>query len=154
MKKVLGNILFWATLVSPMVSFCLASLIGEANIFDVAGIVRYSWIMLLFVPIGILSIIIGLSLKNNNQKHKKNLVVAYICLPLLIIFGSFRFIFVDVVSYDTNEISMVEEKVNLELPNEIKSATIKLDLYNLRYSKIIDNECKEAFEREINSNHL
>lgn len=36
-----------------MVSFSLAGMIGEANIFGVAGIVRYLWIILLFIPIGI-----------------------------------------------------------------------------------------------------
>ena len=55
-KRILGNILFWTTLISPIVSFSIASMIGEANIFGVAGIIRYSWVMLLFIPIGILSI--------------------------------------------------------------------------------------------------
>ena len=109
-KRILGNILFWTTLISPIVSFSIASMIGEANIFGVAGIIRYSWVMLLFIPIGILSILIGFKLKNSTQKYKKNFVVSFICLPLLIIFGSYRFIFNSVVSYDVNEISIIEEK--------------------------------------------
>lgn len=48
--KIIANILFWITLVSPMVSFSLASIIGEADIFGVAGIVRYSWVMWFFIP--------------------------------------------------------------------------------------------------------
>ena len=92
-KRILGNILFWTTLISPMLSFSLASMIGEANIFGVAGIIRYSWVMLLFIPIGILSILIGFKLKNSTQKYKKNFIVSFICLPLLIIFGSYRVIF-------------------------------------------------------------
>ena len=109
-KRILGNILFWTTLISPMLSFSLVSMIGESNIFGVAGIIRYSWVMLLFIPIGILSILIGFKLKNSTQKYKKNFVVSFICLPLLIIFGSYRFIFNSVVSYDVNEISIIEEK--------------------------------------------
>ena len=109
-KRILGNILFWTTLISPIVSFSLASMIGEADIFGVAGIIRYSWVMLLFIPIGILSILIGFKLKNSTQKYKKNFIVSFICLPLLIIFGSYRFIFNSVVSYDVNEVSIIEEK--------------------------------------------
>jgi len=153
-KKTLGNILFWTTLISPMLSFSIACMIGEADIFDVAGIVRYSWIMLLFIPIGILSILIGIQLKKNQQKYKKNFVIAFICLPLLIIFGSYRFIFNSVVSYDINEVSIIEEKINFEIPDEIKVATIKLDLYNISYVKIIDSESKDLFEQEIRNNQL
>ena len=69
-KRTLGNILFWTTLISPMLSFSLVSMIGESNIFGVAGIIRYSWVMLLFIPIGILSILIGFKLKNSKQKYK------------------------------------------------------------------------------------
>ncbi|MBR4419507.1 MAG: hypothetical protein IKT32_01370 [Clostridia bacterium] len=153
-KRILGNILFWTTLISPMVSFSLASMIGEANIFGVAGIIRYSWMMLLFIPIGILSILIGFKLKNSTQKYKKNFIVSFICLPLLIIFGSYRFIFNSVVSYDVNEVSIIEEKINFEIPDGIKVATNKLDLYNISYLKIINSESKYMFEQEVGNNQL
>ena len=153
-EKTLGNILFWMTLISPMISFSLASMIGEAEIFGVAGIIRYSWLMILFIPVGILSILIGLQLKKNKQKYKKNLIVAFISLPLLIIFGSYRFIFNSNISYDINNVLTIEDKIDIELPDEIKVATNKLDLYNISYVKIIDNECKDAFEKEIESTSL
>ena len=153
-KRILGNILFWATLISPIVSFSIASMIGEANIFGVAGIIRYSWVMLLFIPIGILSIVIGFKLKNSTQKYKKNFIVSFICLPLLIIFGSYRFIFNSVVSYDVNEVSIIEEKINFEIPDDIKVATNKLDLYDISYLKILNSESKDMFEQEVENNQL
>ncbi len=69
--KILCNILFWETLISPIVSFSLAGKIGEVNIFGVAGIIRYSWIMWLFIPIGVLSIIFGLQLKKTTKNTKR-----------------------------------------------------------------------------------
>ena len=153
-KRILGNILFWTTLISPIVSFSLTSMIGEANVFGVAGIIRYSWVMLLFIPIGILSILIGFKLKNSTQKYKKNFVVSFICLPLLIIFGSYRFIFNSVVSYDVNEVSIIEEKINFEIPRDIKVATNKLDLYDISYLKILNSESKDMFEQEVENNQL
>ena len=153
-KRVLGNILFWITLISPIVSFSLASIIGEADIFGVAGMIRYSWVMLLFIPIGILSILIGFKLKNSKQKYKKNFIISFICLPLLLIFGSYRFIFINAVSYDVNVVSIVEEKINLEIPDDIKVATNKLGLYNISYLKIINSESNDMFEQEIENNPL
>ena len=153
-KRILGNILFWTTLISPIVSFSIASMIGQANIFGVAGIIRYSWVMLLFIPIGILSIVIGFKLKNSTQKYKKNFIVSFICLPLLIIFGSYRFIFNSIVSYDVNEVSIIEEKINFEIPRDIKVATNKLDLYDISYLKILNSESKDMFEQEVENNQL
>lgn len=153
-RKTLGDVLFWSVLISPILSFTLASMIGEADIFGVAGIIRYSWVMLLFIPIGILSILIGFKLKNSTQKYKKNFIVSFICLPLLIIFGSYRFVFNSTVSYDVNEISIIEEKINFEIPNEIKVATNKLDFYNISYVKVINNESIEAFEQEIENSTI
>ncbi|HHU55926.1 MAG TPA: hypothetical protein GXZ48_04470 [Acholeplasmataceae bacterium] len=155
MKKVksFANIIFWITLISPPASFALTSVIGEANIFGIAGIIRYSWIMWLFIPIGMLSILIGIKLKKNNQKYKKNFIIAFICLPLIIIFGSYRFIF-NSVSFDTDKVTTIENEIKLELPEQIKIATIKMDSYNVSYLKIINNESKEKFENELKKNQL
>lgn len=38
----LAKMLFWLTLISPMISFSLACLIGEADIFGITGMIRYS----------------------------------------------------------------------------------------------------------------
>jgi hypothetical protein len=154
-EKRWGDILFWATLVSPMVSFSLAAQIGEPEIFSTAGIVRYSWIMWLFIPIGVLSMLIGKRLKKNNQKYKKNFIIAYICLPLLIIFGSYAFIFSDAVSSNASKLNAIEQETGFTMPDDIKIATSKYDsLYELSYVKILDNEERKLFEDEIESSDL
>lgn len=152
--KFLGNILFWLTLFSPMVAFTLASTIGEPEIFDIAGMVRYSWVMWFFIPIAVLSILIGVKLKKLGESYKKNFIIAFICIPLIIIFGSYRFIFSDVVSYDVGKVAIVEDIIGLDLPNEIKIATMPFDSYTESYAKIIDEEAREKFEQELSTNEL
>lgn len=152
-KKTLAILVFLLTLCSPIVSFCLACVFGEANVFGVAGIVRYSWIMLLFVPICFISIFIGLILKRNNQNYKKNIIVAVVCLPLLVLFGSYRAIFRD-ITYDTDYFYTIETKINIKLPRNIKIATIEFDLYNESYVKVYDVESNESFKNEIADNQL
>lgn len=153
-KRILGNILFCLTLISPMISFILVCRIGEADIFGVAGMIRYSWVMLLFIPIGILSILIAFKLKKSNEKYKKNFIISFICIPLLIIFGSYRLIFSEIVSYDANKVSIIEDKINLKLPDKIKVSTLKQDFYDISYVKINDNYSKYEFEQEIINNKL
>ena len=157
MKKlnVLGNILFCLTLISPCVAFSWAAIIGEAEIFGIGGILRYIWLMLLFIPIGMLSILIGLKLKKENLSYKKNLIIAFICLPLLVIFGSYRFIFQDMFVYDNyDKLLAVEDITGLDLPDQIDAITEKSELYETTCAKIIDEESIEAFEEEIKNNHL
>ncbi len=152
-EKCLSNIIFAITLISPMLAFVLMCEIGEADIFGIGGIIKYSWIMWLFIPIGVLSILIGLKLKKSGQKYKKNFVIALICLPLLIILGSYRFIF-NTLSYDINKVNLIENEIKLELPDQIKIVTHKMYSYDVSYLKIINDEDKAEFEQELETNQL
>lgn len=152
-EEFFGDILFLLTLISPFVSLVIIAIFGEPEIFSALGMTRYIWIMLLFIPIGVLSILIGLKLKKDKQEYKKNIIVAVIVLPLLAIFGSYRFIDSS-ISYDTDNIITIENKMNIELPREIKIATSKRDSYDISYVKITDDKSKEKFEQEIKNNQL
>ena len=66
--KIAGNIFFGLTIAAPLFAFALASLIGEANIFGVVGIIRYMWIAWLFNPLGVASIFMGIKLKKMQAK--------------------------------------------------------------------------------------
>ncbi len=147
--KMASAILFWCTLISLPVSFSVSAILGETEIFSVLGIIRYSWVMLLFIPIGICSFIWGLYLKKKELKFKKNTIVALICVPLLIVFGSFRFFFWPTVSYDAVSILEIENKLNIDMPDNLKIATHKSDGYKTIYAHITDNKDKERFEDRI-----
>lgn len=150
----ISGLIFALTIASVPVSFWVASLMGEPEIFGIAGILRYSWFMWLFVPISIVLLVLGKWLKINGQKYKKNYIAGVICLLLLLTFGSYRFIFSEAVSYDVSEISVVNEKINLQLPSEIKTATNKFDNYKITYAKITDDFAANQFENEIKNNNL
>lgn len=147
-KKWIGNLLFWLTIASLPLSFSLCATVGEVEIFSVAGIVRYSWIMLLFIPIGILSIALGNRLKKEGLKYKKLYIVALVCIPLLLIFGSYRFIFQD-ISYDVRDVYAIEDKIGLDLPGTVKSAHLDNGGYNICYVKITDEAEATAFLQEV-----
>ena len=50
--------------------------------------------------------------------------------------------------------SIIEEKINFEIPHDIKVATNKLDLYDIIYLKILNSESKDMFEQEVENNEL
>lgn len=150
-RKKLGNILFILTLFSPLMAFALVTTIGEVEIFGSAGMIKYLWVMWLFIPIGVLSILIGVRLKNNFQRYKKNIVIGAIFVPILAIFGSYSFIFASNFSYDANIVKFIEERTKLDLPDEVKVGTESWDDYYISYAKITNTESKKAFDQEIKS---
>lgn len=152
--KIAGIVFFWLTLLSPMVAFMVACPIGEVDIFEIAGMIRYAWVMWFFALIGIVSIIIGVKLKQGGQRYKKNFIASFICVPLILIFGSYGFIFGGMVSFDTEKINSIEQTTKLELPNDIKMSTEISDGYTVSYVKILDRNEKEDFEREIASSKV
>lgn len=149
-RKVLGDVFFVLTLLSPMMALVVAGEVGESEIFSMLGVIRYSWIMWLFIPIGIISFILGLKLRVNNQSYKKNFIIAFICVPAIILFGSFRFIFSD-ISYSTEKVYAVENVADVEFPDKLKVAR-EADLFcSISYVKIIDKESREKFIQDIES---
>lgn len=153
--KAISQLLFWGSIISLPLSFSLCAKIGEADIFSVGGIIRYSWIMLLFTPLCLTSLIYGFYLKKQSLKYKKNIYVSIICIPLLLIFGSYRFIFNSIVSYDNSQVMEVEEKIKFDLPDELKLSTqIFEDEFVVTYAKIMNEKSKKDFEENVSKSNL
>ena len=150
-SKLIANLLFVLTIISLPLTFSISAIIGEANIFGVAGIVRYAWIMLLCLPIGILTLLVGLQLKKAGHPYRKLLIVAGICIPLMLIFGSYRFIFRE-ISFEPSDMLVVEEKISFDLPDSIKVATYDYGEYRMSRVKILDKNEADGFLNKINTN--
>lgn len=76
---------------------------------------NYMWGMFICLPIPLLSIILGFIYKRKGIKCTKNIVGGFIIGFLLILYGSFSFIFNYKVDY--NEVYSYEEIVGIELPH-------------------------------------
>ena len=150
--KIFGIITFILALLALPISFILACTIGEADIFGVGGIVRYSWIMLLSIPFAILSILMGILLKKASGRNVKNFVAGCIVLPLGLIFGSFRVLFAHVNKYDQKElIQALSEYAGIELSLDFKSASTEWDVCRESFVKLLGDN-KEIVETQIKEN--
>ena len=90
--------------------------------------VSTTWFFWLWLPIPILSIILGYKYKKKGIKCKKNIVAGYIIGFLLLLYGSFWFI---MPSYeaDYSEINKYKDIIGVKLPSSGKLEKIKWD-YN------------------------
>lgn len=146
--KVLSIILFVFAIISPMFSFSIVGDIGETEIFGVSGLLRYSWIMLLFIPISLICIIFGVVIKKKKGRfYLLNYIGGFFSLFMLLIFGSYTFIFPK--EYDTNIVYEIESQSGINLPHQIKLADENFGEYVAYNIKIIDKKEKEEFEKVI-----
>ena len=154
LMKISGWVIFWICFISIPLSFRIICEVGEVEIFAAAGLVRYSWIMLLFIPIGICSIVISAILKSQNQGYKKNIVSGCISIALLSLFGSFCLLFASKVTYDAEPIIAAEAKAQISLPGDVKIASHANDdgKFLITYAKLLDQDEKTSFEAEITVN--
>ncbi len=151
--NILGNVAFWFTLFTINISICLIICIGHINGDRYERIIKYSFINWCFIPIVVICLLIGKKLKKNNQKYKKNYIISFIMLPILIVLGSLRFVITD-FTYDVNRINVIQNKVKVSLPTKINVTTRKYDSYNISYVSINDKECKKKFTQEVFDNLL
>lgn len=91
--------------------FVAAGMTGENGIMD-----ENVWVLFLFIPIPISSIVFGYYLMNKGYKYKKNIIAGFIMAPLLFIYGSFSFAFWNVYSHSDEPILNAEQMMDIDIP--------------------------------------
>lgn len=145
------KLLFILTILSVPLSFLLVAFIGEIFIFSIYGILSYSWIFLLFIPIPLLSFICYIKSKTNQYKDKKS--IAILSFILLVVFG-FSGIINNDISYDNTIINEINNKTSLNIPNNLKVINCDKKDYIMGYAKILDKETKNSFHDDVYTSNL
>ena len=139
------------TILSVPLSFLLVAFLGEIFIFSIYGILSYSWIFLLFIPIPLLSFICYVKSKTNQYKDKKS--IAILSFILLVVFG-FSGIINNDISYDNRIINEINNKTSLNIPNNLKVINCDKKDYIMGYAKILDKETKNSFHDDVYTSNL
>lgn len=145
------KLLFILTILSVPLSFLLVAFLGEIFIFSIYGILSYSWIFLLFIPIPLLSFICYVKSKTNQYKDKKS--IAILSFILLVVFG-FSGIINNDISYDNRIINEINNKTSLNIPNNLKVINCDKKDYIMGYAKILDKETKNSFHDDVYTSNL
>ena len=92
--------------------FCVLKTSGNEEALDIE---RNMWILYTWLPIPILSIIMGFRYQQTNENSNKNIVVGILVSIFLLIFGSFSFLFNDDLSYEYNNIMNIDRSRELHM---------------------------------------
>ena len=122
----------------------------ESEIFDIT---EKMWILYTWLPIPVLSIVMGFKYQRSNENATKNIVAGVLISFILVLFGSFSFLFNDDLSQEFDTImgisrpEMMNMKINYPLTN-LGSNISNYKKANVKYQK---NE-NVNIEEEITSN--
>ena len=131
-KSLVGQILMILTILCPF-SFCISMAVGDVAYFEKAGMLKYAWIMLIFLVIPIATIVITIILEIRGYRHFENYVISAIMVIILLACGSLSFVFKDYYSYDNDRVAIVESKTKIDLPEKIDVASLYVENQNLSY---------------------
>lgn len=115
------------------------------------------WIFFLFLPIPLASLLLSFYLKHKGYRYMKNLIVGLIMIALLCIYGSFTFVFSDIISHDDAPILRVEEKTEIDIPKHKWINTTKLfdeapnkrELTKSTSDVYFEKEVSDSFEKAL-----
>ena len=107
-----ATVLFFLSIASIFGSLIAMAILTEINHFFIGN----TWVLFLFTPISIASIVVGIILKKKGKKYKKNIVVGIIITVILCIYGSFTFIFAGLYTHDDAPVLRVERLLHIDIP--------------------------------------
>lgn len=120
-------ILFIITIASLWGSLYTVSLINEVVPQHGFNFTKNLWVLWCWLPIPILSIILGFKYKNTECKCTKNIVCGFIVGFILLIYGSFCLF--PTFSQDYSKINNYKDIINAKLPNNGELEIHNLDTY-------------------------
>lgn len=87
--KIISNLLFTTSLLSLFLALYWVMALSNANNLFIENM----WIFFLMIPIPLASAIFGFIMKFKGYKYKKNVIIGIIMTIIMLIYGSFTFIF-------------------------------------------------------------
>ena len=111
------NIIFFVTIISLFASFILVYILLKYVFhYHGNGDTRYMWIYLCFLPIPIISIILGLIYKNKGYNCSRNIIIGIIVSIILLMYGGIpTLVSTDLPDY--SEIDSYKEFIDAKLPS-------------------------------------
>ena len=152
-NKKVANILFWGCVASPLIAILLTVLLGFINSLFRGNM----WVFFLFLPVSVLSVTCGASLKKSQKKYKKNLIAGIVSTVLILSLGSFSLFWKDTYTENDKYIKEAEHIIGVKLPEYSKLAThrvnAKISSGKALYACNVTFEDEEApdFESHITS---
>ncbi len=143
------NFILFITILSVLAGLMLIMIC--IILFNIPGyplaMMEYIWMFLLFIPVPIYCIVIGVKYKKQGYKCLKNIVVGLIITIIFLIYGFGSFALKDQISHDPYNFHQVEKVVGMNFPDEGKiSVAIR---YEENVKKVVMVKFKNSVKDEV-----
>lgn len=152
--RTVSIVLFIASLLSIIAGMNLIFVVSEINGLFVENI----WVLFLFTPITVASVVFGFILKSKGYKYKKNIIAGIIMTVVLCIYGSFAFIFAGMYDHSDTPVIETEQTIGIDIPEYTSISTEDMSQWGQRPSGertlykseiTFNNSQSEEFEKQI-----
>lgn len=152
--RTVSIVLFIASLLSIVAGMNLLFVMSEINGLFVENI----WVLFLFTPITVASVVFGFILKSKGYKYKKNVIAGIIMTVVLCIYGSFAFIFAGMYDHSDTPVIETEQTIGIDIPKYTSISTEDMSQWSQRPSGertlckseiTFNNSQSEEFEKQI-----
>ena len=127
-KRIFLLLLFWLSIASLFIGIKFADFLSQ--ITNDLTECKYMWVLLLFLPIPIASVMLGIKYKRIGYSCKKNIIGGAIMIFFLCIYSYFTVFYFahrDYLFDDYSYLNQLEEKIQFDFPNQGKIFTSKLE---------------------------
>ncbi len=141
--RIISIVLMVLSILSVFYGFAAVGVI-TAIFGNVIYLEQYMWMLYLFIPIPLASVIFGYVMKKKGYFYKKNVITGFIMIGVLILYGSFTFIIGNAVDHSDAQLLRVEETVGIDLPEPLR-----INVYDYTNGDVLDEytgEVKQASE--------
>jgi len=150
-KKIILLVLFWLSIVGLFIGLDLATILSEIT-NDLTEF-KYMWILLLFLPIPIASVKLGIKYKRMGYHCKKNIIGGSIMIffyCLMSYFTIFYFHERDKLFDDYSYLTKLESKINFDFPEDGSIVTdMTMPITTSSYQTIATSRVKFYNQDEI-----
>ncbi len=130
-----GNIVIWKTVSLILFIASLASIFMGIGTFAVLEEVNHlftqnMWVMFLYTPIPVASVIFGFIAKAKGYPYKKNVIAGIVMTAVLCLYGCFTFIFARLYNDNPIGVERIEYYLDIDIPEYDHIATQNIGVGN------------------------
>lgn len=136
-KVLVTNSIGYLSVLSIVISLFIELCLTDVAVFKLVGMLKHTWISLLFLPLPVISLFVVIFLRNDKINFKVNAILTSSSLAVLLLIGLAKPL-TPAFSVNSNSFEEIRSGLSVELPEKLDIVSIKQADCEIIYGKIVE----------------